>query len=148
MSYAKYGKHHYGYKYFVERRFSVNQIPDLSGKTAIVTGGTSGIGLETATQLAARNAEVIILGSSDNRGKTAVDRIQKETGRSVRWVYLNLNSIAASKAAAQAVQGLVKKLDILVANAGIGNGTGMSDDGFESVFACNRETHQKQSAFN
>lgn len=139
MNYASTGLRVYGYRFFLNRRFSSDDIPDLSGKQAIVTGGTSGIGLETALQLAQHGADVIILGSSDVRGQEAIRKIKLKTGKSVQWVYLNLNSIKASKHAAEQIKSMVKKIDILVANAGVGNGTFMSEDGYEGVFACNRK---------
>lgn len=143
MTFKSTGFPQVGTRFFPTRNFAAKDIPDLTGKIAVVTGGTSGIGLETAVQLAQHGADVIILGSSEARGQSAVTLIRARTGRTVRWVYLNLFSVRSAKEAAEAVKGSVDRIDILVANAGIASSTALSEDGYEAIFACNRMSSKR-----
>lgn len=70
-----------GYGPFWKQRFTANDIPDLAGKTAVVTGGTAGIGLETSLQLASHGARVIMLSSTEARGQAAIREIKEKTGK-------------------------------------------------------------------
>lgn len=67
---------------------------DLAGQTALVTGGTAGIGLESARLLACHGAEVIITGRSEQRGAAAV----AELGGGVRFVAADLSDLDSVKA--------------------------------------------------
>ena len=81
-------------KIYPHPRFSsANDIvPDLTGKVAIVTGGTGGLGLETALQLAKKGAKVYIAGRSQVKGQVAVDKVRAATGASKEQVqFLELN---------------------------------------------------------
>ncbi len=57
---------------------------DLDGKVALITGATSGVGLETAVRLAKRGATVVVNGRSAERGKDAMDRL-REVSDQVRF---------------------------------------------------------------
>ena len=59
--------------------WTASDIPDLTGKTAMITGGNSGVGFETAVELARHGATTIIACRSASRGEAALDRI-KESG--------------------------------------------------------------------
>jgi len=69
-------------------------VNDLAGQTALVTGGTAGIGLESARLLACHGAEVIITGRSEQRGAAAV----AELGGGVRFVAADLSDLDSVKA--------------------------------------------------
>ena len=56
-------------------RWSASDIPDLTGKRFLITGATSGIGLAAATELARRNAQVVITARSEEKAKAAIKKI-------------------------------------------------------------------------
>ncbi|RIB26761.1 hypothetical protein C2G38_2138145 [Gigaspora rosea] len=87
---------------FSEKRFSFDNIPDLSGKVAIVTGANTGIGFVTARELVRKNAHVFIASHSKDRGEPAVELIKKETKKdSVEFLQLELKSLNSVKRAAE-----------------------------------------------
>lgn len=87
----------------------------LNGKTALVTGGTTGIGLETARRFLAEGARVAITGNNpDNLAKAA-----KDLGANVLAIRADSASVAAQKDLAAQIAAKFGKLDILFANAGI-----------------------------
>lgn len=89
---------------------------DLTGRRALVTGGASGIGLETARTLARAGAEVTIGVRNVEAGRAAADDIAATTGSSVRVAHLDLADLAGVRAFAAAWSG---PLHLLVNNAGI-----------------------------
>jgi NAD(P)-dependent dehydrogenase (short-subunit alcohol dehydrogenase family) len=90
-------------------------MPRLEGKRALITGGTSGIGQETARQFLAEGARVAITGFNP----ATLERARKEVGGDVRIIDSDAGSPAAQKALARDVQQAFGSLDILVLNAGI-----------------------------
>lgn len=73
-------------------------IPDLSGKIALVTGGTRGIGYETAVGLASSGAEVIIAGRNEEKGNEAVAGIKTtHPSANVSFMQLDLGSLVSIK---------------------------------------------------
>jgi len=108
----------------------------LSGKTALITGGNSGIGLATAKLFVAEGAKVIITG----RNKETLEAAAKELGPNGFAVAADATDIAATDAAIK--QGAEKfgKLDIVFANAGIPGGTPLGSatlEVFEKVIRTN-----------
>jgi len=95
------------------------QIPQLTGKRAIVTGANIGLGYQTARELARAGAEVVLACRSVERGAAAAERIQKEQpAAKVHVSQLDVSQLASVRAfAQQVVDG--GTLDILVNNAGI-----------------------------
>src|ERR1700733_4277738 len=90
---------------------------DLSGKTALVTGANSGIGLETARALASAGAAVVVAGRRDRAGRDAAAQIAASTGNPhVRHILLDLADL---ESVARAAAGWSGPLHILVNNAGI-----------------------------
>src|ERR1700736_3201891 len=92
---------------------TTTQQRDLTGLKALVTGATSGLGREIASQLARDGAEVIVHGRDATRGVQAVEKIQLQGGRA--------HFVAADLADAASVARLAKEvgdIDILVNNAG------------------------------
>ncbi|MFF3559211.1 SDR family NAD(P)-dependent oxidoreductase [Streptomyces sp. NPDC002574] len=90
---------------------------DLTGKRALVTGGNSGIGRETALALAGAGAEVTLAVRDPRGGESAAGRIRRETGsRDVRVAALDLADPAGARALGESWSG---PLHILVNNAGI-----------------------------
>jgi NAD(P)-dependent dehydrogenase (short-subunit alcohol dehydrogenase family) len=88
----------------------------LANKTAVITGGTSGIGFETAQQFVAEGARVIITGQNDDRLQAAV----KELGEAVIPIRVDVRSLPDLESLAARVKAEFGGLDILFANAGIG----------------------------
>ena len=91
---------------------------NVEGRTALITGGNSGIGLATATELARRGANVVITARDPVRGQTAADVVEEETGRSVTPMVLDLASFAAVRSFTDDLTAHVGRVDILINNAG------------------------------
>ncbi|KAF0461269.1 NADP-binding protein [Gigaspora margarita] len=126
-----------------EKRFSFDNIPDLSGKVAIVTGANTGIGFVTAKELVRKNAHVFVASRNKDRGEPAVELIKKETKKdAVEFLQLDLKSLNSVKRAAETFLARNLPLHILVNNAGIG-GTPFekTSDGIQDQFGVNHIGH-------
>ncbi|KAF3775479.1 Short-chain dehydrogenase [Nymphaea thermarum] len=112
---------------------------DASNITTIVTGATSGIGMETARVLALRGATVIIAARSKVRGEKAKEKIVEEVADAkIEVMELDLSSLASVRSFAAAFLSSNKPLHLLVNNAGIlGCPFQLSADGIELQFATN-----------
>jgi NAD(P)-dependent dehydrogenase (short-subunit alcohol dehydrogenase family) len=88
----------------------------LMNKTAVITGGTTGIGFETARQFIAEGARVIITGQNEDRLQSAADKL----GAKAIPVLVDVRSLSDLDALAERVKAEFEGLDILFANAGIG----------------------------
>ena len=104
----------------ISQRWTAADIPDLTGKRAIVTGATSGLGLVMATELAAHGAEVTLAARNAQRAEAAKEHIlaTHPTAR-LDIALVDVASLASIRAFATAWLAKNKKLDILVNNAGI-----------------------------
>lgn len=111
----------------------------MNGKTALVTGGSSGIGLETARGLAALGARVILLVRNRERGEAAIASILADVpGAALELVLADLYSLAEVRAAGADLRSRFDRLDVLVNNAGlIHTRRELTVDGFERTFALN-----------
>jgi NAD(P)-dependent dehydrogenase (short-subunit alcohol dehydrogenase family) len=87
----------------------------LKGKRALITGGTTGIGLETARQFVKEGARVAITG----RDPATLDAARKELGEGVLVIASDASSVEAQKAVAIALGSAFGQLDVLFVNAGI-----------------------------
>nr|GLL25809.1 short-chain dehydrogenase TIC 32, chloroplastic-like [Ipomoea trifida] len=116
---------------------------DASNLTAIVTGGASGIGLETVRVLAQRKVHVIIAARNTDAAKDAKDLILRDNRTAkVDIMKLDLNSIRSIKAFADDFKALRLPLNILINNAGIMFCPfQLSEDGYEMQFATNHLGH-------
>jgi NAD(P)-dependent dehydrogenase (short-subunit alcohol dehydrogenase family) len=93
---------------------------DLSGRTALVTGANSGLGLESARMLAAAGARVLLACRDEERARSAEAAVAAEaTGPAPEVVRLDLADLDSVAAAAQEVAVRVERLDILLNNAGV-----------------------------
>lgn len=90
----------------------------LKGKVAIITGGTRGIGYETAKVFAENNAEVIVFGSKKESVDKAIESLKKE-GYNVSGYYPNLSNFEEIENTIKEIKEKYHKIDILVNNAGI-----------------------------
>lgn len=120
-----------------------SQIPALSGKTIIVTGANSGIGLCAAEELAVRGAEVILACRSQEKGRAALARIRaRHAGAQVALEPLDLSSLASVRAFAESVREKHPRLDVLVNNAGVmALPFSKTADGFEMQVGTNHLGH-------
>ncbi|KAL4968339.1 uncharacterized protein BDV14DRAFT_153015 [Aspergillus stella-maris] len=102
--------------------FTEKEIPFQKGKVFLVTGGTSGIGLELAKILYARGGTVYITGRTEEKAKEAVAHIQKtvaERDGQVDYIVLKLDDLTSIRESADAFMEKESKLDVLWNNAGI-----------------------------
>ncbi len=108
-------------------------------RTVVITGGTGGIGFQSALGIAGTGAHVVITGRNRERGDEAVERIVDESGNDrVELVVGDVSSIKGIDALADALAERVDHIDVLVNNAGyMGSAPATSDDGFEMHFAVN-----------
>jgi retinol dehydrogenase 12 len=115
---------------------------DLAGRTFLVTGANTGIGLATATELAARGGRVHLASRSKAKGEEAVASVKAATGNeSVRHLSLDLADLAAVRAAAAEFLALDEPLHVLINNAGVAGTRGLTKDGFELIFGVNHLGH-------
>ena len=115
-------------------------MPDLTGKTALVTGGTSGIGRATSVALAAAGARVAISGRDKERGQDVVEAIRAAGGSALFLPADLVDAEAASDLAAQATEALGGTVDILVNSAGIfpfGATDSIDESTVDAVYAVN-----------
>ncbi len=125
------------------RGWRAADIPDLSGKVALVTGATSGIGMETAAQLARGGARTL-LGCRDlDRGARARERIiGRFADASVELVRLDLACLETVEDAAREIADRAGHLDILVNNAGVmAPQPELTAEGFELQLGTNHLGH-------
>lgn len=120
----------------VERTWAEHNLPDLGGSTVLVTGATSGVGLETARQLVARGAHVVLAVRDAERGRRVADEIAGDAAGSAEVLRVDLADLASVRAAADVWGG--RGLDVLVNNAGVAVATrGETADGFELALGTN-----------
>ncbi|OAV88717.1 hypothetical protein, variant [Puccinia triticina 1-1 BBBD Race 1] len=123
-------------------RWSVKEMPDLSGRVAIVTGGNLGIGFVTCLELARRGAKVYLASRTESRAKSAIEEIkQLVPDAQLGFIHFDLTILSSAKAAAEEFMSKESRLDMLINNAGVmGTRYELSPDGIE-VQACNATGH-------
>ena len=116
---------------------------DLNGKSAVVTGANSGIGLETARALARAGAHVIVTARDASKVDETVSQLRRlAPTRVIEGVPMELGSLASVRAAAEQILELAPKLDILINNAGIMfTPLERTTEGFESQLGVNHLGH-------
>jgi NAD(P)-dependent dehydrogenase (short-subunit alcohol dehydrogenase family) len=123
--------------------WTAENIPDLTGKTAIVTGANSGIGYEMALALARKEATVILACRNKDKGEAAVRQIDQEYPEAkAELMQLDLSDLASVRRFAGDFASHHGGLDILINNAGImAPPFGKTADGFELQFGTNHLGH-------
>ncbi|MGB6453025.1 MAG: SDR family oxidoreductase [Streptosporangiaceae bacterium] len=115
---------------------------ELSGRTFLVTGANTGIGLATVTDLARRGGRVYLACRSGEKGAAAVAQVAAATGsEEIRFLPLDLADLASVSDCARAFLALDEPLHVLINNAGVGGTPGRTKDGFELVFGVNHLGH-------
>jgi protochlorophyllide reductase len=127
---------------WISRNWDTTDIPDQSGRTVLVTGANSGLGLRTAEVLAGRGAHVVLACRSAERGQRALEQVLA-TGGKAELVSLDLADLSSVRAAAALVRERTgDALDVLVNNAGLmAVPLGRTADGFERQFGTNHLGH-------
>ncbi len=123
--------------------WNVADMPDLSGKVAVVTGANGGLGLESAKALAGKGAHVVMAARNQEKAQTALDEIKEaHPEASLEIVELDLSSFEATKTAAAQIAEKHPKIDILINNAGLmAMPERRTTDGYEMQFGVNHLGH-------
>ena len=118
-------------------------VPDQSGRVAIVTGSNTGLGYDNARALAARGARVVMAVRDTAKGETAAARIrQLHPGSEVTVQKLDLGSLASVREAAAEIADAHPRIDLLINNAGVMYPPKSNTaDGFELQFGTNHLGH-------
>ncbi len=124
-------------------RWTAAQINDERGRSFLVTGANSGLGFETARELAVHGARVVLASRSEAKGLPAVDRIKAERRDAlVEFRLLDLADLDSVRAFAAAITSDAITVDVLVNNAGLMYPPRvLTRQGFESQFATNHLGH-------
>ncbi|TDD49511.1 SDR family NAD(P)-dependent oxidoreductase [Kribbella antibiotica] len=122
--------------------WSTSDIPDLTGRRALVTGATSGLGYETAKVLLQRGAEVILAARNPEKTAEAARRLTGDTQRVPVTVELDLADLSSVERAATHLTNTYDSIDILVNNAGVmATPYRQTLDGFELQIGTNHLGH-------
>ncbi|ONH60503.1 short-chain dehydrogenase [Frankia sp. CcI49] len=125
------------------RRWGVADVPDLTGKTAVVTGSNTGIGFEAARLLAVNGATVVMACRNEAKALAAKEKIVAAAPEAeVSVLQMDLNSLTSVRKAAEALVSEHPVIDLLINNAGvILLPHGQTEDGFEQHFGINHLGH-------
>jgi len=124
-------------------RWTANDIPDQSGRTAIVTGANSGLGLETAAALAAHGAVVVMAARNTERLQSALAEVRRRhPGAIVQATIVDLAVLSSVREAAASILADHATIDLLIDNAGVmAIPRAETVDNFEMQFATNYLGH-------
>lgn len=124
-------------------KWSTTDIPDQTGRVAIVTGANTGLGLETAKALAAHGAHVALAVRNAEKGKAAADAITAaHSNADVTLQSLDLSSLESVRRASDELKARYDKIDLLINNAGVmWTEKSSTADGFELQFGTNHLGH-------
>lgn len=123
--------------------WSIQDVPDLAGRTMVVTGANSGIGLETTRYLADAGATVVMGCRNRAKAERAVADVRATTsGGDLMVLDLDLGDLASIRSFAHQLASSVPRVDVLINNAGVmALDRGTTVDGFETHFGINHLGH-------
>jgi NAD(P)-dependent dehydrogenase (short-subunit alcohol dehydrogenase family) len=125
-------------------KWTAAEVPDQSGRTAIITGANSGLGYDTAAVLAGKGAHVVLAVRNLDKGNEAADRIKKASPNAVVSLQeLDLTSLDSVRKAADELRAAHPRIDLLINNAGVMYvpTRETTKDGFEMQFGTNHLGH-------
>src|SRR6201988_3723395 len=124
-------------------KWTTADIPDQTGRTAIITGANTGLGYETAAALAAKGAHVVLAVRNVEKGREAARGIEgRPPGASVAVQELDLSSLESIRSAADELRSKHESIDLLINNAGVMmTPKSTTKDGFELQFGTNHLGH-------
>src|ERR1700748_3485795 len=128
--------------------WSAADIPAQHGRIAVVTGANGGLGLETARQLAAKGAHVVMAVRNQEKAAAAIDDIRAGVpAASLELVALDLSAQESVRTAAEQITAAHKSIDLLINNAGVmGISEAKTADGFEMQFGVDHLGHWSLTA--
>jgi NAD(P)-dependent dehydrogenase (short-subunit alcohol dehydrogenase family) len=123
--------------------WTASDIPDQSGRVAIVTGANSGLGLVTARELARAGARVVMTSRNEEKGREALRAVEvRAPGSQVELELLDLASLDSVRSFAERIRERHPELDLLINNAGVmATPRRETADGFELQFGTNHLGH-------
>ena len=112
---------------------------NMNGKTVLITGASSGIGLEASVKLARMGAHVVMVARSRKKGESVLEDIKQRSGSgAVELLLCDFSSQASIRALAAEFRSKYSRLDVLIDNAGgVNSGRRTTVDGLEQTFAVN-----------
>lgn len=124
-------------------RWTAADLPDQTGRVAVITGSNTGIGYYTAAELAAHGARVVLAVRDLEKGDAAAQRIRETSPQAaVEVAHLDLSSLASVREAAEALSAAHPRIDLLINNAGVMYTPKQhTADGFELQFGTNHLGH-------
>src|SRR3954453_15866377 len=124
-------------------KWTTADIPDQTGRTAVITGANTGLGYQTAAALAAKGAHVVLAVRDLEKGKAAATLISgRNPGASVSLQEQTLASLAPIRAGAHQLRSDHESIDLLINNAGVMfTPRSTTKDGFELQFGTNHLGH-------
>ncbi|MET0993551.1 MAG: SDR family NAD(P)-dependent oxidoreductase [Mycobacterium sp.] len=128
----------------MSRKWNASDVPDQSGRIAIITGANSGLGYDTAAVLADKGAQVVLAVRNLDKGREAADRIKTASPNAVVDLQeLDLSSLESVRKAADELRAGHPRIDLLINNAGVMYvpTRETTKDGFEMQFGTNHLGH-------
>ncbi|MGB5113260.1 MAG: SDR family NAD(P)-dependent oxidoreductase [Mycobacterium sp.] len=127
----------------MSQKWTESDVPDQSGRVAIVTGSNTGLGYETARVLADRGAQVVIAVRDTAKGAGAASKIRAAVpDADLKVVALDLGSLQSVRTAAEQLKADYPRIDLLINNAGVMYPPKQTTaDGFELQFGTNHLGH-------
>jgi NAD(P)-dependent dehydrogenase (short-subunit alcohol dehydrogenase family) len=125
---------------FLQNRNAVQAVSEtrMEGKTVVLTGGTSGVGLSAAHRLARFGATLVIVARNKEKAETVKQTLEKSYGTNVSFVIADFAKLDDVRHAAKTILEQTPKIDVLINCAGLhSTKRHLTVDGFEEVFAVN-----------
>jgi NAD(P)-dependent dehydrogenase (short-subunit alcohol dehydrogenase family) len=122
--------------------WTANQLPDLTGKLYVITGGNSGIGFEAAKHLGKAGADIVLACRSVTKAQEAAKVLRTQVRGKVDVVQIDLSDLSSVRKVAEEILEKYSKIDALINNAGIMQTPELQTaDGFEMQFGTNHLGH-------